>query len=118
MTGTDVLDNVAFARAHSTDEQFDLLRSGAAMLCDSRFAILIVDRHASCCTLPALSVVLQSIQMMVQHGGMYAVRLHCSALSTRAVGSFQIGKYSWAAFYDCCSVSLMSLVSLWCSRIR
>ena len=44
MTGDDALENVAFARAHSTDEQFELLKSGAAMLCDSRFSLLIVDR--------------------------------------------------------------------------
>ena len=40
----EVLDNIAVARAHSTDEQFDLLKSAAGMLSETRFAIMIVDR--------------------------------------------------------------------------
>ena len=46
MNADDVLDNIAIARAHSTDEQFDLLKSAAGMLAESRFAIMIVDRYA------------------------------------------------------------------------
>eukprot|EP00798_Chlamydomonas_sp_ICE-L_P027067 gene27069-2300_t len=40
---SDVLDNVAYARAHNTDHQMNLLLSAAAMMADSRFALVIVD---------------------------------------------------------------------------
>ena len=44
MTPDDALENVAFARAHNTDQQLELLKQGAMMLCDTRFSLLIVDR--------------------------------------------------------------------------
>ena len=37
------LDNVAYARAHNTDQQNQLLRDGAALMCENRFALLVVD---------------------------------------------------------------------------
>lgn len=40
---SDVLDNVAYARAHNTDHQMNLLLSAAAMMADSRFALVVVD---------------------------------------------------------------------------
>lgn len=43
MTGDEVLDNVAYARAYNTDHQTHLLIQAAAMLADSRFALIIVD---------------------------------------------------------------------------
>ena len=43
MNPEDVLDNVAYARAHNTEQQNDLLMAAASMLCESRFAIIIVD---------------------------------------------------------------------------
>ena len=39
----DVLDNVAYARAHNTEHQQQLLIQAAAMMAESRFAVLIVD---------------------------------------------------------------------------
>jgi DNA repair protein RAD51 len=38
-----VLANVAFARAHSTDQQNKLLVQAAALMCENRFALLVVD---------------------------------------------------------------------------
>ena len=43
MNPDDVLDNVAYARAHNTEQQGDLLMAAASMLSESRFAIIIVD---------------------------------------------------------------------------
>nr|CCN27368.1 recombinase [Milnesium tardigradum] len=39
----DVLENVAFARAYNTDHQLQLLLQAAAMMSESRYALLIVD---------------------------------------------------------------------------
>jgi hypothetical protein len=39
----DVLDNVAYARAHNTEHQFELLKTAAGMMSDSRFALVVVD---------------------------------------------------------------------------
>eukprot|EP00456_Euglypha_rotunda_P028779 TRINITY_DN22693_c0_g1_i13.p1 TRINITY_DN22693_c0_g1~~TRINITY_DN22693_c0_g1_i13.p1 ORF type:complete len:296 (-),score=37.65 TRINITY_DN22693_c0_g1_i13:276-1163(-) len=39
----DVLDNVAYARAYNTDHQSKLLVQAAAMLAESRYALLVVD---------------------------------------------------------------------------
>ena len=39
----DVLDNVAYARAHNTEHQQQLLMQAAAMMTDSRFALIVVD---------------------------------------------------------------------------
>jgi DNA repair protein RAD51 len=38
-----VLDNVIFARAHSTDEQNKLLMQAAALMCENKFALLVID---------------------------------------------------------------------------
>jgi DNA repair protein RAD51 len=38
-----VMDNVAYARAHSTDQQNKLLVQAAALMCENRFALLVVD---------------------------------------------------------------------------
>ena len=38
-----MLDNVAYARAHSTDHQMQLLSAAAGMMADSRFALIVVD---------------------------------------------------------------------------
>ncbi|KAI6171744.1 DNA repair protein RAD51-like protein [Aphelenchoides besseyi] len=38
-----VLDNCAFARAFNTDHQLTLLTQAAAMMCESRYALIIVD---------------------------------------------------------------------------
>ncbi|OQV26202.1 DNA repair protein RAD51-like protein 1 [Hypsibius exemplaris] len=43
LNGNDVLDNVAYARAYNTDHQMQLLVQAAAMMVESRFALLIVD---------------------------------------------------------------------------
>lgn len=39
----EVLDNVACARAYNTDHQTELLIQAAAMMAESRYALLIVD---------------------------------------------------------------------------
>jgi RecA/RadA recombinase len=39
----EVLDNVAYARAHNTDHQQQLLAAAAGMMADSRFALIVVD---------------------------------------------------------------------------
>lgn len=39
----DVLDNVAYARAHNTEHQAQLLVAAASMMAESRFALVIVD---------------------------------------------------------------------------
>lgn len=38
-----VLDNVAYARAHNTDQQNALLKQAAALMCENRFALMVVD---------------------------------------------------------------------------
>lgn len=43
LSGNDVLDNVAYARAYNTDHQMNLLIQAAAMMVESRYALLIVD---------------------------------------------------------------------------
>ncbi|CAI7990157.1 DNA repair protein RAD51 homolog 1 [Geodia barretti] len=43
LSGSDVLDNVAYARAYNTDHQSQLLLQAAAMMSESRYALLIVD---------------------------------------------------------------------------
>lgn len=43
MIGNDVLDNVAYARAYNTDHQTQLLIQAAAMMAESRYALLVVD---------------------------------------------------------------------------
>lgn len=43
LTGDDVLDNVAYARAYNTDHQTQLLVQAAAMMAESRYALIVVD---------------------------------------------------------------------------
>ncbi|KAL1243711.1 DNA repair protein [Trichinella spiralis] len=43
LSGPDVLDNVAYARAYNTDHQSQLLIQASAMMSESRYALLIVD---------------------------------------------------------------------------
>ncbi|KAI9017350.1 recombinase rad51 [Gaertneriomyces sp. JEL0708] len=43
LSGEEVLDNVAYARAHNTDHQTQLLVQAAAMMAETRYALLIVD---------------------------------------------------------------------------
>ncbi|CAG8692975.1 11041_t:CDS:2 [Ambispora leptoticha] len=43
LQGEDVLDNVATARAYNVEHQMDLIIQAAALMTESRFAILIVD---------------------------------------------------------------------------
>ncbi|KAF2897652.1 hypothetical protein ILUMI_08519 [Ignelater luminosus] len=47
LTGQDVLDNIAYARAYNTDHQMKLLVQAAAMMAESRYALLIVDSATS-----------------------------------------------------------------------
>ncbi|CAG9854770.1 unnamed protein product [Phyllotreta striolata] len=43
MDGQNVLDNIAVARAYSTDHQSELLLHAAAMMSETRYALLVVD---------------------------------------------------------------------------
>jgi DNA repair protein RAD51 len=43
LNGDDVLENVAYARAHNTDHQSQLLLQASAMMAESRFAVMVVD---------------------------------------------------------------------------
>ncbi|XP_070578952.1 DNA repair protein RAD51 homolog B [Ptychodera flava] len=43
LSGQDVLDNVAYARAYNSDHQTQLLLQASAMMAESRYALLIVD---------------------------------------------------------------------------
>jgi len=43
LSGSDVLDNVAYARAYNCDHQTQLLIQAAAMMSESRYAMCIVD---------------------------------------------------------------------------
>ena len=40
---SEVLDNIAYARAYNTDHQMQLLVAASAMMVESRFALLVVD---------------------------------------------------------------------------
>jgi DNA repair protein RAD51 len=40
---TDVMDNIAYARAYNTDHQMQLLITASAMMAESRYALLVVD---------------------------------------------------------------------------
>lgn len=40
---SDVLDNIAYARAFNTDHQLELLTEASAMMAESRFALVLVD---------------------------------------------------------------------------
>lgn len=43
LSGPDVLDNVAYARAYNTDHQGQLLLQASAMMAESRYSLLVVD---------------------------------------------------------------------------
>lgn len=43
LSSADVLDNVAYAKAHNCEHQLELLSAAAAMMAEARFAIIIVD---------------------------------------------------------------------------
>ncbi|KAF7552191.1 hypothetical protein G7046_g7492 [Stylonectria norvegica] len=47
LSGEEVLDNVAYARAYNSDHQLQLLSQAAAMMCETRFSLLIVDSATS-----------------------------------------------------------------------
>jgi len=48
LQGSDVLDNVAYARAYNSDHQMELLTQACAMMSESRYAIVIVDSATAC----------------------------------------------------------------------
>ncbi|KAI0845583.1 DNA repair protein rhp51 [Daldinia vernicosa] len=47
LSGEEVLDNVAYARAYNSDHQLQLLNQAATMMCETRFSLLIVDSATS-----------------------------------------------------------------------
>jgi len=48
LSGNEVLDNVAYARAYNTDHQMVLLTQAAAMMSESRYAVIVVDSATAC----------------------------------------------------------------------
>ena len=48
LQGSDVLDNVAYARAYNSDHQMTLLTQADAMMSESRYAMIIVDSFTAC----------------------------------------------------------------------
>ena len=47
LSGEEVLDNVAYARAYNSDHQMDLLNKAAAMMTETRFSLLVIDSATS-----------------------------------------------------------------------
>ncbi|KAL9104266.1 MAG: hypothetical protein Q9163_000762 [Psora crenata] len=47
LSGEEVLDNVAYARAYNSDHQLQLLNQASNMMCETRFSLLIVDSATS-----------------------------------------------------------------------
>jgi DNA repair protein RAD51 len=47
LSGEEVLDNVAYARAYNSDHQLELLNQAAQMMTETRFSLLIVDSATS-----------------------------------------------------------------------
>lgn len=43
MKPEDVLENVSYAKAHSTDQQMSLLEQAAAMMVESRYVLIVID---------------------------------------------------------------------------
>ncbi|CAO3681905.1 unnamed protein product [Rhizopus stolonifer] len=43
LDGNEALDNIAYARACNTDHQTNLLKEAAAMMTETRFAVLVID---------------------------------------------------------------------------
>ncbi|CAM9462615.1 unnamed protein product [Phaeothamnion confervicola] len=43
LSADDVLENVAYARAHNSEQQMDLLKMASAMMAEDRYALLVVD---------------------------------------------------------------------------
>lgn len=43
LNADDVLDNIAFARAYNSDHQMELLMQAAALMSESRYALVVVD---------------------------------------------------------------------------
>ncbi|KAL9621609.1 MAG: hypothetical protein Q9160_004001 [Pyrenula sp. 1 TL-2023] len=47
LSGEEVLDNIAYARAYNSDHQLQLLQQASQMMCETRFSLLIVDSATS-----------------------------------------------------------------------
>ncbi|KAL7273695.1 RecA recombinase Rhp51 [Rhizina undulata] len=47
LSGEEVLDNVAYARAYNSDHQLQLLNQAATMMTETRFSLLVVDSATS-----------------------------------------------------------------------
>merc|ERR1712179_444904 len=89
LQGSDVLDNVAYARAYNSDHQMTLLTQAAAMMSESRYAVVVVD-----------SATASTGQITV--GG----------------GSYLLGRCIWHSSSEVFSSWLMSSGWLWFSPTR
>jgi DNA repair protein RAD51 len=43
MDPNEVLDNIICARAHNSEQQMELLADAAALMCETRFGLMVVD---------------------------------------------------------------------------
>ena len=82
LSGQDVLDNVAYARAYNTDHQMQLLLQAAAMMAESRF-----ERMKSILILLFRVPLHSKIFLAVTHCWLWTVRLRCTEQTTRVEGS-------------------------------
>lgn len=56
MSQNEVLDNVACARAYNTDHQTKLLIQAAAMMAESRYALMIVDSATAVSSIKSIEI--------------------------------------------------------------
>lgn len=114
----DVLDNVAVARAYNTDHQTELLIQAAAMMAESRFALLIVD---------SATAVSESFEIAIYHTHCQlnlCIAIDwsypCSYIELITVGeaNCQLDRCIWHGFCECCYDSQTNLVLLCWLRIR
>ncbi|KAL2108782.1 hypothetical protein VUR80DRAFT_3378 [Thermomyces stellatus] len=47
LSGEEVLDNVAYARAYNSDHQLELINQASQMMCETRFSLMVVDSATS-----------------------------------------------------------------------
>lgn len=65
LSGSDVLDNVAYARAYNTDHQGQLLLQASAMMAESRCAYLSVNTQHTLVILNGITLARQVLNFYV-----------------------------------------------------
>ena len=79
LSATDVLDNVACARAFNTDHQTNLLIQASAMMAESRYSLVIVDSATALYRL-AIRRLLPSVALLGFH-----IQFCCLTLLSRSI---------------------------------